>query len=117
MAMKLQVEKRARVELNGLTQADLNDRHGTVIGASADGETWPVLLDPSAADPEYRRVNCKAGNLTVRCVRRSAAEAPVPSAEVKARPHGLNPGPGNLVLQLAFKEPPIPDGATVEQVR
>ena len=41
----------------------------------------------------------------------------VPSAEfLKSRPNGLNAAFGDVALQLEFNEPPIPDGATVEQV-
>ena len=40
----------------------------------------------------------------------------VPSAEfLKSRPNGLNAF-DDVALQLEFDEPPIPDGATVEQV-
>lgn len=85
------LEVGARVVLQGLkARPDLNGRHGTVAEHSAvtdaDGETrWPILLDPSLADPRGQGVKVKTCNLRVMCVRRPSSAAPVPSAETLAK--------------------------------
>jgi hypothetical protein len=88
--MVFEVEPCARVVLQGLTaRTELNGRHGTVTEHSAvtdaAGETrWPILLDPSRADPRGRGVKVKTCNLRVVCVRRPSSDAPVPSAKTLA---------------------------------
>jgi hypothetical protein len=89
-SMVFDVEARARVVLQGLTaRPELNGRHGTVTELSpltdAAGETrWPILLDPSRADPRGQGVKAKTCNLRVLCVRRPSPDAPVPSAKTLA---------------------------------
>ena len=95
VTQRMKAEKGARVLLKGHTlarrttrahaQAELDDqaeRHGTVTAAVKDA--WLVLLDPARGDPKPRVVKVKEENMTVTCVRRPPAQAPVPSASTLA---------------------------------